>query len=193
MRKRTLPLLLALGLTATIAVAQTQVVQGQSVTIEVRLTDENGDPIAGVTVHFLDETDGVEIGTDVTDSNGYASVAWDTSTASPGVHSILIWTEEADYVESTQTRVSIEILAPAELRLSVSAPAAVRPGSRFVVKATVSNAGQAAAQGVVASLDGQSQSVGDLPGGASSTLEFTVNAPDDPGDYSLTLQATGTE
>jgi len=194
MRRKCLVVILALlSLTAALAVAQTKIVEGQLVTITVRLTDENGGPIAGVLVHFLDETDGVEIGTDTTDSNGYASVVWDTSSASAGTHSILIWTEEADYVESTQTRVSIEILTPAELRLSVTAPAAVRPGSSFVVRATVSNVGQAAAQEVVVSLDGQAKSIGDLEGGKNTSAEFTTASPDEPGDYSLTLQASGTE
>ncbi len=193
MRKSSWVILTLLVLTATLALAQTQVVRGQLVTITVRLTDEKGAPIAGVTVHFLDETDGVEIGVDVTDSSGYATVAWDTSTASPGAHSILIWTEEADYVESAQTGVGVVILAPAELRLSVSAPAAVKPRQGFRIKVTVTNAGEAAALDVAVSLNGSTKSVGDLPAGVSSTLEFSAVAPARPGEYSLSLLASGTE
>ncbi len=194
MRGRALPLLLGLlGPAATLALAQAHVVRGQALTITVRLADENGAPLAGVTVHFLDETDGVEVGAGVTDSDGCASVTWATSSASPGLHSILIWTEEGNYVEKSQTRLSVEVLAPAELGLSVSAPAAVRPGQSFVVRATVSNGGQAAAQDVKVKLGRKSKELGDLPGGASLTAEFSLRAPNEPGDYDLTVEAVGVE
>ncbi len=186
-----LPTLLTLSV--ALAAAGNQVVRGQALTIRVRVTDENGNPLRGVRVHFLDETDGVEVGVDSTDSTGYASVVWDTSLATPGAHSILIWTEEADFVESAQTRVSVVILSPAELRLSVSAPAAVRPRRGFRVEVTVTNAGQAAALDVAVSLNESTKGAGDLPAGASTTLEFTAVAPDRPGEYSLSLLASGTE
>lgn len=186
-----LPTLLTLPV--TLAAAGNQVVRGQDLTIRVRVTDENGNPLRGVRVHFLDETDGVEVGVDSTDSTGYASVAWDTSLATPGAHSVLIWTEEADFVESAQTRVSVVILSPAELKLSVSAPAAVRPRQGFRVKVTVTNAGQAAALDVAVSLNGSTRGAGDLPAGTSTTLEFTTVAPDRPGEYSLSLLASGKE
>ncbi len=186
-------LLAALSLTGALAVAQSPVVQGQRVTIEVQVTDESGSPLPEVTVHFLDETDGVELGAGETDPDGRVSVVWDTAQATPGVHTILIWIEEADYVETAQARISLEILAPAELSLSVSSPAAVRPGMEFTLRATVSNAGQAAAQDVEVKLGQKSKGLGDLPGGASSTAEFSLKAPDEPGDYDLTVKAVGIE
>ncbi len=177
------------------ALAVDTYVKGQKVVLSAKVVDENGSPVQGVVVNFEDETDGVLLGSDTTDSSGVASISWDTSSASVGLHTIHVWVSETPslYVEAAETYYHVQIVEPASLRVSYSSPSAVRPGEEFTVEVTVSNEGGAAIEGLTVQLGSSAKYVGTLPGGQSKTVTFTFTAPDDPGAYTLRGSVRGRE
>jgi len=181
------------ALAPSLAAAAPQVVQGQVVRITVRVTDELGSPLSGVRVHLLDETEGAHLGSDDTDPSGLATLPWDTSGARPGSHELVVRVEEGDYVESAIASLTVEVLKPARLALSVSGPAAVRPGERIQLRVTVSNLGQAAVRDAVVRVGREARSLGDLSAKESSKAAFSLTAPREPGVYELSVEVSGRE
>ncbi len=181
------------ALAPSLAAAAPQVVRGQVVRITVRVTDELGSPLSGVRVHLLDETEGAHLGSDDTDPSGLATLPWDTSGARPGSHELVLRVEEGDYVESAVASLMVEVLKPARLALSVSGPAAVRPGERIQLRVTVSNSGQATVRDAVVRVGREARSLGDLSAGEFSEAAFSLTAPGEPGVYELSVEASGRE
>ena len=170
-------------------------VQGEILVLSVQVLDELGNPVKGVLVHFYDETDGLMIGEDYSDAEGFASVAWDTSSASIGVHRLHIWNDEEPslYVERSDAYVDVRILSPAELTLSVNSPSAVKPEEEFEIIVSVSNVGEASALFVEASIDGMREVIGNLSGGSTSEVSFRAKAQGVPGNYTLKVEIRGVE
>ena len=170
-------------------------VQGQVLVISVQVLDELGNPVEGVLVHFYDETDGLKIGEDYSNSEGFASVLWNTSFASIGKHRLHIWNEEdpSIFVERSDTFVEVEIVSPAELVLSISSPSAVKPGEEFVITVLVSNKGGADALSVEVSINGIKKGLGNITAGSSSRTSFRIGAEYVPGNYKLEVRVSGIE
>ncbi len=170
-------------------------VQGQVLVLSVQVLDELGNPVEGTLVHFYDETDGVEIGEDYSDAEGFASVIWNTSLASIGKHKLHIWNDEdpSIFVERSDTYVEVKIVSPAELTLSITSPSAVKPGEEFEIRVKVSNIGGASALFVEASVNGISKNLGNITGGSVSETSFRVRAQNAPGNYTLKVVVNGQE
>lgn len=170
-------------------------VQGETLVLSVQVLDELGNPVDGVLVHFYDETDGLLIGERYSDVEGFASVTWDTSSASIGTHRLHIWNDEDPslYVERSDVYVDVIILSPAELTISVTSPSAVKPDDEFEIIISVSNVGEASALFVEAFLDGMKEVIGNISGGSTSEVSFRVRAQEIPGNYTLKVEVKGIE
>ena len=186
-----LPLLL-LAVTAQPAPAY---VKGQRILLSAQILDELGNPIPGIALHFEDETDNVYLGHAHTDASGIASVIWDTSSTSTGLHTIHVWNAEHQdlYVEESHSYLQLYIMAPAILSYSVQAPGAVKPGESFTVVVTVENLGEAGINDVVVSLGGKSHDLGSIEGGDRSKTSFNFIAPRTPGEYGIQGSIHGRE
>ena len=198
MKKRTLAaitLLFFIPSFSSPTLEQQTFVQGQSLVLSVQVLDELGNPVEGVLVHFCDETDGITIGEDYSNMEGFASVLWDTSNASIGEHKIHIWNEEdpSIFVERSDTYVYVVILSQAKLVLSVSSPNTVKPGEEFEVKVSVSNIGGAEALFVEAYVKGNRKSLGNITGGSTSKAFFKIRAEEIPGNYTLKVEVRAKE
>ena len=175
--------------------AEPTYVKGQPVILSALAMDELGYPISNITLHFEDQTDGVYLGYDITNADGKASMIWDTSTASPGVHVIHVWNAEQKiwYVEESHAYLTLLIMAPAALSYHIQAPGAVRPRESFVVMITVENLGEASINDVVVVLGDQNYSLGSIEGGSRSQTSFNLIAPENAGEYAIQGMVYGKE
>ncbi len=176
-------------------VAQPAYVVGQSILLYATMLDDLGNSISGVVLQFEDLTDGVYIGSDETDARGTACVMWDTSSASPGLHTIHVWNAENKdlYVEESHAYIQLKILAPATISYYIQAPSVVKPMEKFVVVVTISNLGEANVEDVVVTLGNQDHKLGTIKGGESTETSFTFIAPEHSGNHTIQGSVCGKE
>lgn len=160
-------------------------VKGQKVILLARVSDEFGNPLQNVKVHFQDDTDNIYLGSAISDEEGVASISWDTSEASTGLHTIHVWNEEQEelYLEESHSYLQLRIKAGAELSYSIISPGAVRPGESFFIIITVKNLGEASIEDVEIILGEEKRKIGTIEGEKASKASFTFRAPSKAGNY----------